>query len=169
MKQESISRAAFLKQCAAAAGGSILPGFPILASATASTAGDEPVRRGSWVRTGAIRTGDLELTANGGCVLTIGSRPASAIRQAALFLAADIYKISGYRPPISADPIPGRPNIRLVTAAIDEFPPGLAVSGWEAYQLGRDVEARGEWQKALAADPGLGMARWALESTGLGK
>lgn len=43
------------------------------------------------------------------------------------------------------------------------------VSGWEAYQLGRDGDARGEWQKALASDPGLGMARWALEHTGLGK
>lgn len=43
------------------------------------------------------------------------------------------------------------------------------VQGWSAFQLGKDGEARGEWQKALACDPGLGMARWALESTGLGR
>ena len=43
------------------------------------------------------------------------------------------------------------------------------VQGWDAYQLGRDGDARTEWQKALTCDPGLGMARWALESTGLGR
>ncbi|HVV86606.1 MAG TPA: hypothetical protein VHE35_26290, partial [Kofleriaceae bacterium] len=43
------------------------------------------------------------------------------------------------------------------------------VQGWDAFQLGRDGDARSEWQKALACDPGLGMARWALESTGLAR
>ncbi|MBK9031787.1 MAG: hypothetical protein IPL61_10760 [Myxococcales bacterium] len=39
--------------------------------------------------------------------------------------------------------------------------------GWEAYELGKDGEARAEWRRALACDPGLGMAKWALEKTNL--
>ncbi len=31
-----------------------------------------------------------------------------------------------------------------------------------------DPEARAEWRRALACDPGLGMAQWALQKTGLG-
>lgn len=40
--------------------------------------------------------------------------------------------------------------------------------GWEAFELGKDTEARGEWKRALACDPGLGLAKWALQQTGLG-
>lgn len=40
--------------------------------------------------------------------------------------------------------------------------------GWEAFELGKDGEARAEWRRALACDPGLGMAQWALQKTGLG-
>ncbi|MEZ4402078.1 MAG: hypothetical protein R3B06_18775 [Kofleriaceae bacterium] len=40
--------------------------------------------------------------------------------------------------------------------------------GWEAFELGKDGEARSEWRRALACDPGLGMAQWALSKTGLG-
>jgi hypothetical protein len=40
--------------------------------------------------------------------------------------------------------------------------------GWEAHELGKDGEARAEWRRALACDPGLGMAQWALQKTGLG-
>lgn len=39
--------------------------------------------------------------------------------------------------------------------------------GWEAHELGKDAEARAEWRRALACDPGLGMAQWALEKTGV--
>jgi predicted Zn-dependent protease len=42
------------------------------------------------------------------------------------------------------------------------------VRGWESFELGKDGEARAEWQRALACDPGLGMAQWALGKTGLG-
>lgn len=31
--------------------------------------------------------------------------------------------------------------------------------GWEAFELGKDGEARAEWRRALACDPGLGMAQ----------
>ena len=41
--------------------------------------------------------------------------------------------------------------------------------GWEAFQLGKDGEARAEWQRALAIDPAHGLARWALESTATGR
>ncbi len=39
--------------------------------------------------------------------------------------------------------------------------------GWEAFTLGKDGEARAEWQRSLACDPSNGLARWALESTGM--
>lgn len=42
------------------------------------------------------------------------------------------------------------------------------VRGWEAYELGKPGEARAEWQRALACDPALGIAQWALGKTGLG-
>lgn len=41
--------------------------------------------------------------------------------------------------------------------------------GWDAFQLGKPTEARAEWQRALACDPGLGLAKWALESTGVAR
>ncbi len=37
--------------------------------------------------------------------------------------------------------------------------------GWEAFGLGKIGEARAEWQRSLACDPGNGLAKWALEST----
>ncbi|MBZ0232365.1 MAG: tetratricopeptide repeat protein, partial [Deltaproteobacteria bacterium] len=41
--------------------------------------------------------------------------------------------------------------------------------GWEAFALGKDGEARAEWQRALACDPRNDLAKWALESTGVVK
>ncbi len=41
--------------------------------------------------------------------------------------------------------------------------------GWEAFSLGKDAEARAEWQRALACDPRNDLAKWALESTGVVK
>jgi hypothetical protein len=41
--------------------------------------------------------------------------------------------------------------------------------GWEAFSLGKDNEARAEWQRALACDPRNDLAKWALESTGVVK
>jgi hypothetical protein len=41
------------------------------------------------------------------------------------------------------------------------------VRGWEAFGLGRDGEAKAEWNRALSCDPSNGLARWALETTGL--
>lgn len=42
------------------------------------------------------------------------------------------------------------------------------VRGWEAFEMGKDGEARAEWQRALSCDPALGMAQWALGKTRLG-
>jgi tetratricopeptide (TPR) repeat protein len=41
--------------------------------------------------------------------------------------------------------------------------------GWEASSLGKDNEARAEWQRALALDPRNDLVKWALESTSKGK
>jgi hypothetical protein len=41
--------------------------------------------------------------------------------------------------------------------------------GWEAFSLGKDNEARAEWQRANACDPTNTLVKWALESTGVVK
>ena len=41
--------------------------------------------------------------------------------------------------------------------------------GWEAFSLGKDNEARAEWQRANACDPTNALVKWALESTGVVK
>jgi hypothetical protein len=41
--------------------------------------------------------------------------------------------------------------------------------GWEAYVLGKDAEARAEWQRASACDPRNDLVKFALESTGMAK
>ena len=84
--------------------------------------------RGSWVRIdGQAQPGDVTLAANGnGCEIVVGETEHTAVRQAALFLAADIEKISGYKPPIVARPGGSRVAVRLETR-----PDGR----WEAYTI----------------------------------
>lgn len=91
--------------------------------------------RGSWARADErAQPGDVTLAGGGsGCEIVVGAGEHSAVAQAAVFLAADIERISGYRPPIVAQASGGRAAIRLVTR-----PDGQ----WEAYQIhaaGRDV------------------------------
>jgi len=74
--------------------------------------------RGSWVRAqGSPQTGDLVLVTNGrdGCEIVVDSNEHTAVKQAATFLAADIEKISGYRPPIISVPTGRRVAIRFET------------------------------------------------------
>jgi hypothetical protein len=101
----------------------------------------QPVR-GSWVRPdGLVQRGDVTLTSPGrGCEIVVGRREHSAVSQAAIFLAADIGKISGYTPPIVAQPTGGRVAIRLVTlGSPDQVSPSIArqrlAGQWEAYQV----------------------------------
>jgi hypothetical protein len=111
--------------------------FPMMVRAQEWSA---PVR-GSWVRVGAAQPGDVALAGNGGgCEIVVGAGENSAVRQAAVFLAGDIERISGYKPPIVAMPSSQRVAVRLVTlndAAV--VPQGIAkqkLDGqWEAYQV----------------------------------
>jgi hypothetical protein len=101
----------------------------------------EPVR-GSWVRAqGAPQAGDVVLASNGeGCEIVVAASEHTAVKQAALFLAGDIEKISGYKPPIVDIPTGRRVVIHLVTLAdgtnrVAGISEGTLRGQWEAYQI----------------------------------
>jgi len=101
----------------------------------------QPVR-GSWTRPdGRPNAGDVTLAGGGtGCEIVVASGEHSAVAQAARFLASDIEKISGYKPPIVAQPSGRRAAVRLTTLERSrDVPPGIArqrLDGqWEAYQI----------------------------------
>jgi glycosyl hydrolase family 115 (putative glucuronidase) len=98
-----------------------------LPSAGAAQEWSQPVR-GSWVQAdGRTQPGDVTLAGNGsGCELVVARDEHSAVKQAATFLASDIEKISGYTPPIVAEPSGRRVAVRLVTRTDGR---------WEAYQI----------------------------------
>jgi hypothetical protein len=97
-------------------------------------------RRGSWVQTGPGAQGDVTL-ANRDSVgeIVVGSNEASSVRQAAEFLAGDIEKITGRRPPILDSPSGNRVSIRLVTVGNARLPATIdaqAMDGqWESYRI----------------------------------
>jgi hypothetical protein len=103
--------------------------------------------RGSWVRPeGQTLAGDVTLAADGGGCEIVVRDEHSAVAQAAAFLAADIERISGYKPPIVASPTGStgsrgrRVAIHLVTLAPShDVPESIArqqLDGrWEAYQI----------------------------------
>jgi len=111
--------------------------FPIAASAQEWS---RPVR-GSWVRSGAAQPGDVILAGNGAdCEIVVAANENSAVRQAAIFLAGDIEKITGYKPPILTQPGGQRATVRLVTLSDStNIPPEIAraklTGQWEAYQV----------------------------------
>lgn len=111
----------------------------LLGPPASAQAWNAPVR-GSWVRPGAAQAGDLVLAAAGkGCVLVVGPTEPPAVRQAARFLAGDIQKISGYRPPITTKAAAGRAAIHLVTLGSGPVPASLGAAKmaglWEAHQI----------------------------------
>ncbi len=98
--------------------------------------------RGSWARTGGPAVpGEVVLAApGGGCELVVDPHEPSAVRQAAEFLAGDIEKLSGYRPPMVVAPSGQRVAVRLAT--LDPARPVSAALArarlagqWEAYQV----------------------------------
>lgn len=99
--------------------------------------------RGSWVETGPAAPGDVVLAGHGvASEIVVDSAEASNVRQAAEFLAGDIEKISGYRPPIVAAPSGDRTSIRLVTLGDGDVPKAVNASAmrgqWEAYRIATD-------------------------------
>src|SRR6516225_7724792 len=97
---------------------SFLVGLLLLLCSTVTFAQDwsAPVR-GSWVRAeGSRQPGDVVLASNGdGCEIVVSGEENSAVKQAAVFVAGDIERISGYRPPIVSTPTGQRVAIRLAT------------------------------------------------------
>jgi hypothetical protein len=126
--------------------------------------------RGSWVRAdGLAQAGDVTLVAGSAglsrasepsagesrglsraserpagesrdCEIVVAADEHTAVKQAAAFLASDIEKIAGYKPPIVAQPSGQRAAIRLVTlGGSRRVPSDIArprLDGkWEAYQI----------------------------------
>jgi hypothetical protein len=99
--------------------------------------------RGSWVRPdGRAQAGDVTLASPGGagCEIVVTADEHTAVRQAAAFLASDIEKISGHKPPIVVQPSGQRVAIRLVTLGQGRNVPAdisrQRLDGkWEAYQV----------------------------------
>ena len=98
------------------------------------------VLRGSWVQTGSPGPGDIVLAGNGQYAeIVVSNDEASSVRQAAGFLAGDVAKISGHKPPVVNVPSGDRVSIRLVTLGNPEAPAAIdtaALRGaWESYRI----------------------------------
>ena len=75
--------------------------------------------RGSWVQTGPAAQGDLTLAGRDNTAEIVVARDeTAAVRQAADFLAGDIEKISGYRPPVVNTPSGDRVAIQIGRAHV---------------------------------------------------
>ena len=98
-----------------------------------ASAWDGPVRS-SWVCSEFIAEGDVILAEFGrGCEIVVSNDEHSAVRQAARFLADDVEKLGGYRPPLVTEPSGyGKTTIHLVTLGQGDVPRGI-----------RDEELRG--------------------------
>ncbi len=104
--------------------------------------------RGTWVRKGTPKPGDLVLAeGKKGCEIVLGKGEHSAVRRAALLLARDIEKISGFRPPL-LEKASGKATavIHFVSLGKGKIPGEVRAEGlegeWEAYRivcLGRDA------------------------------
>jgi len=108
--------------------------------ASAQTAPWTSPLRGSWVQTGPPAQGDVILAGKDhASEVVVSDDENSAVHQAAEFLAGDIEKISGYRPPVVKTPSGDRVGIRLVTLGHGEAPAAIdagAMQGqWESYRI----------------------------------
>lgn len=100
----------------------------------------ERTTRGSWVRKGAPQSGDVQLAGEVNASQIVLPRGAhTAVRQAALFLAADIELLSGHRPEITEQPTPGTGHIYLVYEGVSGRIPPFDTSGlkdkWESFRI----------------------------------
>ena len=96
--------------------------------------------RGSWVQTGPPAQGDVILAGKDHAgEIVVSDQENSAVHQAAEFLAGDIERISGYKPPVVKSPGADRVAIRLVTMGHGEVPVAIdaaAMQGqWESYRI----------------------------------
>ncbi|MBZ5622681.1 MAG: glycosyl hydrolase 115 family protein [Acidobacteriia bacterium] len=112
----------------------------VSSGAPAQTAPWTDFLRGSWVQSGPAAQGDVILAGkNSPSQIVVGDNETAAVHQAAEFLAGDIERISGYRPPVVKTPSGDRVSIRLVTLGNGEAPAAIdagAMQGqWESYRI----------------------------------
>lgn len=95
----------------------------------------DPVR-GSWASDTA---GVPIFDGNSICQIELSAAEQSPVRQAAKFLASDIEKLTGHKPPIVEHAEAGRATIHLRTAVADQivtrWPWSFPAGAWEAYQI----------------------------------
>jgi len=96
--------------------------------------------RGTWVQTGPAAAGDVVLAGGGsGAEIVVGKDEPLNVRQAAVFLAGDIERISGFHPALVDTPSTGGASIRLVTLGTLTLPKEVDTRGmqgqWEAYRV----------------------------------
>lgn len=97
-------------------------------------------RRGSWVRKDALATGDIVLAnAAKGCSLIVQDQANSAVKQAATFLAGDIFKISGHKPELASAPKAGTVSIHVMTLGEGSIPDQISTDDikdkWECFKI----------------------------------
>ena len=116
--------------------------FLVLAAtgAPAQTAPWSAPLRGTWVQTGPAAAGDVVLVGGGTAVqIVVGRDEQLNVRQAAVFLASDIEKLSGFHPAIVDTAATGATTIRLVTLGTGALPKDVDARGmqgqWEAYRI----------------------------------
>lgn len=148
----SISRKDFLKNFGLAT--LAMPGITRLTSGQNTGQQDSPLkkikaqskqqtwitRRGSWVRKGGSRPGDIVLAKEGkGCSIIVNETENAAVQQAAKFLSGDIQKISGHKPEILSAAREGETHIHIATLgskSITATIPTEAIKGqWEAFRI----------------------------------
>lgn len=108
--------------------------------APAQTAPWTTALRGSWVQTGSASPGDVILAGTESVSqIVVGDGENAAVRQAAEFLAGDIEKISGHKPPLVKMASGDGVSIRLVTLGHGDLPAaidGRTIEGqWESYRI----------------------------------
>jgi hypothetical protein len=107
----------------------ILPGLAAPARAQTPAQTWTQRLRGSWIAPGPVDGAVVLVDANKTCEIVVGDGEGSIVRQAAIFLAGDIEKISGRKPSIVNERHDDRPQIVLATGA---------KGGWESYTIRSD-------------------------------
>jgi hypothetical protein len=120
-EKNSLSRKNFIKNCSATLG-LLSVGLPELLAAPIKKepfykslghpSSSGAMIRGSWIRNGAPINGDINLA---NCELVVSKNEHTAVQQAALFLANDIFKLTGIKPSINEKKVQAATQINFVT------------------------------------------------------
>ncbi len=125
----------------------LLPALLLAVSAAAQTPPWTSVVSGARVKNGPPAAGARPKgRKNSAARIVVADEENSAVHQAAAFLAADIEKISGYKPAVANTPAEGQVNIHIGTAGRLPTPAAVDAASlqgqWESYRIvtaGRDL------------------------------